>query len=63
MIDVKIFVLILIIIYFGYAEAFLRLSDVSDEEGKFIESYPKAILYTFRLSMGDMATDNYDSSI
>ncbi len=61
--DMKIFLLILIIMYLGFGEAFLRLSEGSNEDGKFIESYPHAILYSFRLSLGDMSTDTFDSSV
>jgi hypothetical protein len=61
--DMKIFLLILIIMYLGFGEAFLRLSEGSDPESQFIPGYPHAILYSFRLSLGDMATDTFDNSV
>jgi len=61
--DMKIFLFILIIMYLGFGEAFLRLSEGSDPESKFIPDYPHAILYSFRLSLGDMATDTFDNSV
>ncbi len=62
-VDVQVFVFILIITYFGFAEAFLRLSDASASEGKFLDNYAHALLYTFRLSMGDMSTDTFNSTV
>jgi hypothetical protein len=61
--DMKIFLLILIIMYLGFGEAFLRLSEGSEPDQQFIESYPHALLYSFRLSLGDMATDTFDKSV
>ena len=59
----KIFLFILIIMYLGFGEAFLRLSEGSEPDQQFIESYPHALLYSFRLSLGDMATDTFDKSV
>ena len=61
--DMKVFLLILIIMYLGFGEAFLRLSEASDPESKFITDYQHAILYSFRLSLGDMSTDTFDTSV
>lgn len=63
MYDMKVFLLILIIMYFGFGEAFLRLSEASGEESKFIVDYPHALLYAYRLSLGDMSTDTFDTSV
>lgn len=57
--DMKIFILILFIIYFGFGEAFLRLSESSGEEAVFIKNYADAWVYAYRLSLGDTATDTF----
>ncbi len=60
---VKIFLLVLLIMYLGFGEAFMRLSEGSTEKGRFIESYTHAIIYSFRLSLGDMSTDTFDDTV
>jgi len=51
--DMKVFLLILFIVYFGFGEAFLRLSEKSDPEAQFIMNYAYCWVYAFRLSVGD----------
>lgn len=51
---VKIFLLVLLIMYLGFGEAFLRLSEGSSEKASFIDGYTHAIIFSFRLSLGDM---------
>lgn len=41
----------------------MRLSEGSSEKAQFIESYSHAIIYSFRLSLGDMSTDTFDDTI
>ena len=61
--SVKVFLLVLLIMYLGFGEAFLRLSEGSNNESQFIDNYANAILYSFRLSLGDMNTDLFNSSV
>lgn len=61
--DMKVFLFILFIVYFGFGEAFLRLSEKSDPEMQFIDNYAYAWVYSFRLSIGDNATDTFDDTI
>lgn len=61
--DMKIFLLILFLMYFAFGEAFLRLSESSDPEVSFIKNYAMAWVYAFRLSMGDTATDTFNDTI
>jgi hypothetical protein len=61
--SVKVFLLVLLIIYLGFGEAFLRLSEGSTDKAQFIDDYPHAILYSFRLSLGDMQTDTFDDTV
>jgi hypothetical protein len=61
--DMRIFLLILLIIYMAFGEAFLRLSEGSSEEAAWIPDYGHAMIYAFRLSLGDNNTDTYDDSI
>lgn len=56
--DMKVFLLILFIVYFGFGEAFLRISEKSDEG--FIENYPMAWVRTFS---GDLDTSIFDSAV
>ncbi|CDW87954.1 wd-40 repeat protein [Stylonychia lemnae] len=60
--DMKIFLLILLIIYLGFAEAFLRLAESSEEEFNFAKNYAYALVYAFRLSIGDTDTDLFDDN-
>lgn len=59
----KVFLFILFIVYFGFGEAFLRLSEKSDPEAQFIENYAMAWVYAFRLSVGDFSTDTFNDTI
>jgi hypothetical protein len=61
--DMKVFLLILFIVYFGFGEAFLRLSEKSDPETQFIMNYAYCWVYAFRLSVGDNATDTFNDTI
>lgn len=45
--EMRIFLLILFIIYFGFGEAFLRLSEHSSEEAKFIDNFGDSFIYLF----------------
>eukprot|EP00347_Sterkiella_histriomuscorum_P016371 403353446 len=60
--DMKIFLFILAIVYLGFGEAFLRLSEARDES-EFIQNYAYAIVYSFRLSIGDTDTDKFDDNL
>lgn len=59
--DIKIFLLILLILYLGFGEAFLRLSETS-EEG-FITDFGQSLIYAFNLSIGETATDAFENSV
>lgn len=61
--DMRIFLLILLIIYLGFGEAFLRLSERSDEEVQWLSDYAHGIIYSFRISIGDTDTDPFDDSV
>ncbi|CDW84531.1 wd-40 repeat protein [Stylonychia lemnae] len=61
--DMKVFLLILFLVYFGFGEAFLRLSENSDPEASFIKNYAYCWVYAFRLSMGDTAADTFNDTI
>jgi hypothetical protein len=41
--DIRIFLLIIIIVYFGFGEAFLRISEMSDSNGQFLLSYADSL--------------------
>lgn len=60
--DMKVFLLILFIVYFGFGEAFLRLSENSGDSA-FLQNYAYAWVFSFRLSVGDNATDTFDYTI
>jgi hypothetical protein len=61
--DMRIFLLILLIIYLGFGEAFLRISERSDEEAQWLNGYGYGLLYSFRLSIGDIDSDSLDISV
>jgi hypothetical protein len=56
----KIFLLILFIVYFGFGEAFLRLSEKSEEDFQFIENYAMAWVRSFS---GDLDTGVFDDVV
>lgn len=60
--DMRIFLFILLIVYMGFGEAFLRLSENS-ENAHFIQNYAYSIVYSFRLSIGDTDTDSFDETL
>jgi Ion transport protein len=64
----RVFFLILFIVYCGFGEAFLRLSesanfDSTGETSGFLTSYFQAIIFTFRMSLGDNNTDGFDVTL
>ena len=61
--DIRIFLLILAIVYFGFGEATLRISEVSQDEGKFLDSYAHAWVMAYQASLGNGDTSQYDSSL
>ena len=61
--DIRIFLFVLLIVYLGFGEAFLRLSQNSSEKGGFITNYADSIVYSFRLSIGDTSVDNFNDGV
>jgi hypothetical protein len=69
--DMKVFLIILFIIYFAFGEAFLRLSEASEvntpedaeESYGFIKNYADCWVYAYRLSLGDSDTENFFNTI
>ncbi len=59
----KVFLLILSIVYLGFGEAFLRISEANEEENRFVRNFIESFVYLYRLSMGDFETDPYENSI
>ena len=60
--DIRVFLFILIIVYVGFGEAFLRISEASGE-GDFLPNYAYAIIYSMRISIGDNDTDAYNEDV
>ncbi|CDW86317.1 wd-40 repeat protein [Stylonychia lemnae] len=58
--DMRIFMLILLIFYLSFTEAFLRITEFGGEEVDFTYNYAYALVYTFRLSIGDTDVDKFD---
>jgi hypothetical protein len=59
--EIRTFLLVLMIVYLGFGEAFLRLSQNSKDESQYLPNYAYSIVYAFRLSIGDTDTDNFNS--
>jgi hypothetical protein len=64
----KVFLLMLSIVLIAFGEAFLRFSEASGEDvdnggSAFIVNYADAFIYSFRLAVGDMGTDTFNSTI
>ncbi len=47
----------------GFGEAFLRISEANDEDNHFLRNFAEALVYIYRMSMGDFDTDPYDGSV
>ena len=58
--EMRIFLFILLLVYLGFGEAFLRLSETSDSP--FIEDYAYSVVYAFRLSIGDTDTEAFEAN-
>eukprot|EP00347_Sterkiella_histriomuscorum_P006211 403353636 len=60
--EMRIFLLILAIVYCGFGEAFLRLAEpMEDEEtGKFVTNFANAFVYIYRMSLVDNNTDSFE---
>jgi hypothetical protein len=61
--DIKIFLLLLGIVLLAFGEAFLRLSETSEESNQFLVNYAYAFVYCLRLAVGDTFTDSYNRTI
>jgi hypothetical protein len=57
-IDIRWFFLVLFVAFVAFASAFLCIALANDDpEGQFVKSLPEAIIYTYRLILGEFATD------
>ncbi|CDW77719.1 wd-40 repeat protein [Stylonychia lemnae] len=61
--DMKWFLILLLICQIGFAEAFLRLSEYSQEDGQFLSNIVHAFIYAFRMSIVDNDTSAYDKNV
>lgn len=63
--EIRTFLLVLMIVYLGFGEAFLRLSqnNTDDDKLQYLPNYAFGLVYVFRLSIGDTDTDNFDEGI
>jgi hypothetical protein len=61
--DMRVFLLILAIVMIAFSEAFMRLSEMSNEESQFHVNYAFSFVYTFRLAVGDTGTDTFNDTI
>jgi hypothetical protein len=57
--EIRTFLLVLLIVYLGFGEAFLRLSQNSPD-APYVPNYAYSLVYAFRLSIGDTDTDKFD---
>ncbi len=62
-VELKVFLFILSILYMGFGEAFLRISEANYEKNRYLRNFIEAFLYLYKLSMGEFDTDPYDNSI
>ena len=60
--DVRIYLFLLAIANFAFGEAFLRLSENSEGEGKFVHNYAIAWVYSFMVSRALLEPDGYKES-
>lgn len=58
----RVFLLILAIVFIAFGEAFLRISEKSGDNA-FIKNYADAFVYAFRLGVGDAFSDPFNDSI
>ena len=58
--DMKIFLAFLLVVYLGFGEAFLRISQNSEPDYQYLPNYAFAIINTFRLSVGDTDPSNFN---
>lgn len=60
---VRTFTLILVIMYFGFAEAFMRVSEASDPSAQFTGNYFFAFCYVFMTSIGSTSTNTFNFTV
>jgi len=59
-IDIRWFFLVLFVALVAFASAFLCIALANDDpDGQFVKSLPEAIIYTYRLILGEFATDKF----
>jgi hypothetical protein len=59
----KTFLLILFIVYFGFSEAFMRVSEASDPDSAFTGDYFYSFLYVFLTSIGATGTSTFNGTV
>lgn len=53
MFDMRIFLVVLFIIFFGFADAFATLSTGSDKDAQYVDGFMDSLVYTYRVGLGD----------
>eukprot|EP00347_Sterkiella_histriomuscorum_P021746 403332909 len=61
--DMKWFLILLLVCQIGFAESFLRLCEYSDMENQFVENILDAFVFTFRMSLVDNDTSQFNESM
>lgn len=60
--DIKYFLAVLWIGVVGFGVSFFVLSNNNDDDKQFIDGFLESILYSYRITIGDFALDDYPSS-
>ena len=62
--DMKVFLLILGIVYCAFGEAYLRLAEpMEDEELRYVSNFANAFVYIYRMSLVDNNTDAFEMNL
>jgi hypothetical protein len=62
-VDMRIFLVVFTIILLGFADAFATLSLGSEESAQYVTGFIDSLVYTYRIALGDYATDTYDDTV
>jgi hypothetical protein len=61
--DIRIFIVILGIVFLGFGEAFYRLSQSTDPADAWIDNYALGTAYSFLMSIGSNDSESFEANI
>lgn len=63
-VDMRIFLVVLCIIFFGFADAFVTLSlGTENEDDRYVNNFSESLVYTYRIGLGDFDVEKFANNV